>query len=226
MVLLIIIIYSNNFIFLDSTEITPRCSAAVDVSGRPTKIARTVPMSGTVESGEEQDDSENEDCDMSSDAHVGIFGPLYAVSIWKEPETMTRRITLAVILPSGVDAGGFSLRVVDGGQFLEITVKWPRPLIDLNLMHKKWLGGPDSTYQVYHPEFIGFQEGMKKLRQKSTDWIESLARIPLPFPVETHIHDKHNLAWRDDSTKLLYIRLKASVEQYAVNSDKEQFEVL
>lgn len=66
---------------------------------------------------------------------------------------------------------------------------------------------------MYYPEYSGFQENMKKVRRKSTDWIESMTRICFPFTVETYIHDKHNLGWRDNSTKLLYVILKDVVEK-------------
>lgn len=83
---------------------TPRCSA-MDLSTTPTKSARTVPM--YTEYGEENDDSDIDGCDMPTAANFGVFDPLYAVSIWKEPDTMTRLIILAVVFPPGADAGGF-----------------------------------------------------------------------------------------------------------------------
>lgn len=190
------------------------------------KVQRTNSFSAVGDSDNDSNESLHDTADQDDELTTGFFKPLYTISIWKEPETMTRRVTLAIVLPSGIECGNFSLRVINGGGCLEVTVKWPTPLLDLSMMHKKWLTGVSSPYQVYHPEYIGFQESMKKLRCKSTDWIESMTRIPLPFTVETHIHDKHNLGWRDNSTKLLYVRLKAAVEQYAVHTDKEKFDLL
>lgn len=94
-------------------------------------------MSTTVEYVEDNDASDIDGCDISKDAQICTLEPLHAVSIWKEPEIMTRWITMAVLFPSGVDVGGFYLRVVDGGQLLDISVKWPHDPIDLNIMHKK-----------------------------------------------------------------------------------------
>lgn len=55
--------------------------------------------------------------------------------------------------------------------------------------------------------------------------IESMARIPLPFAVETHIYDNQNLSWCDNGMKLIYVRLKSTVEQYALQNDKDLFDI-
>lgn len=49
-------------------------------------------------------------------------------------------VMLANVLPSPVKCGSSSTRVVNGGSFAELTVKWPRPLVDLKHVHKKGLG--------------------------------------------------------------------------------------
>lgn len=125
-----------------------------------------------------------------------------------------------------MDADSLSLRVVNGGTVVELTVKFPVFLTDLQLLHKMFLSSDDSFYKVYHPEFIRFQENLRHLRSKSTDWVESMACIALPFPVETHIHKNHNFAWRDNSTKLLYNRLKAALDNYAEHNDNDKFNLL
>lgn len=61
-------------------------------------------MSTKGETGEDNDSSDIDGCDISTDAQICKLDPLYAVSIWKEPETMTHLITLAVFLQSAVDA--------------------------------------------------------------------------------------------------------------------------
>lgn len=47
----------------------------------------------------------------------GTFKPLHLLSVWMDPTTMTQRITVALKFPSGVEAGGFSVRVVEGAIF-------------------------------------------------------------------------------------------------------------
>lgn len=67
---------------------------------------------------------------------------------------------------------------------------------------------------------------MKKLRCQSTHYVESTTRIVLHFTVEEHIYENHSLGWRENSTKLLYVRVKAAIEKYSVNIDKEKFDLL
>lgn len=58
------------------------------------------------------------------------------------------------------------------------------------------------------------------------DNVESSVGIDLPFPVETTPDYKGNLAWRDCSTKIVYLRLKASADEYAVTKDSDAFEAV
>lgn len=52
------------------------------------------------------------------------------------------------------------------------------------------------------------------------------ARTPLPFAVQSHIFSKHNLGWRDNETRMVYVDLQAGVEQYAVVNDENDFEIM
>lgn len=40
-----------------------------------------------------------------------------------------------------------------------------------------------------------------------------------------HIHEKNSLAWRDNKTKMIYVRLCAVVESYAVQHKKDDFQL-
>ena len=73
---------------------------------------------------------------------------------------------------------------------------------------------------------IGFADSLRKLRLRSSDEIESVARIPLPFAAQTHIEQKFNLAWSESSTKMVFVDLEAYKEQYAVENDIDNFEIL
>ena len=92
-------------------------------------------------------------------------------------------------------------------------------------MHRKWLesDGPDRLLSN-HPKYIGFEGALKKLGGKSSDSVESVARFPLPFAVETHMDGKHNMSFRGNTMKMLYLDLKAVAEEYAVVNDFEDFE--
>jgi len=40
----------------------------------------------------------------------------------------------------------------------------------------------------------------------------SVARVVLPFPVQTHVESKSNLVWSDSDAKMVYIDLKDIVD--------------
>ena len=96
------------------------------------------------------------------DAEVS-FGPLelkpfYLLSKWAEPGTKTKRISVAVVLPSGVPKCSFYAHVADRGPFLEITVTWPAPLIDVDDKLKLLLFAPygrgDENFENSIPSML------------------------------------------------------------------------
>ena len=63
-----------------------------------------------------------------------------------------------------------------------------RKYIAVTLMHKKWLNRTSTDgFEPYHPKFLGFEKALEKLRKRSSDHVKSVARIPLPHPVLSHI---------------------------------------
>lgn len=56
--------------------------------------------------------------------------------------------------------------------------------------------------------------------------VESVAAIRLPFQVQTDIQQKCNLGWRESSALIVYVDMKAIVENYAIVNDGQAFEVL
>ena len=108
------------------------------------------------------------------------------------------------------------------------SISWPTAILDMETLHKKWLLERDATLRVepYHPKIVGFENSLKIRRKQASDIVESVAHISLPFPVETRIAQKSNLAWKDGTEKIVYVDLKAAVEGYSVNMDSEAFESL
>lgn len=66
-----------------------------------------------------------------------LFCILHDVTCWKEPGTTTRRITVAIILPTGIEPGIVSTEVLDGGRILELNVDWLQYLTNVDMVHKK-----------------------------------------------------------------------------------------
>ena len=98
----------------------------------------------------------------------------------------------------------------------------------METLHKKWLSERNNAFRIetYHPKIVGFESSLKLGRKQASDIVESNARIPLPFAVETHVASKSNLAWKDGGEKIIYVDLKAAVEGYSVKMDSQAFELL
>ena len=132
---------------------------------------------------------------------------------------------MAIILPSGVGSGDYIIAVVDGGHCLQLAVRLPKPLVDVLIMHCRKLSNPSSGFMPYHPSVIGFESDLSELRRRSSDAVESIVKISLPFEVITQVVPKSNLSFKERSgTKMLYVDLKAvAVNEYGVVTDTEEF---
>lgn len=118
---------------------------------------------------------------------------------------------MTILLPCGVGSGSFSVRLVDDAQCLVLSVKWPEPFLDLPVMHKKLISN-STGFEMCHPKVSGFEASLKRLRKKTTYFIELCARIIL-FAVQSHILSKHNLGWRENGSRIVYVDLRAVVEE-------------
>lgn len=56
-------------------------------------------------------------------------------------------------------------------------------------------------------------------RQLATDFVESVTRIALPFPVEIQIANKINIRFSDSLVRAVYLDMKGVVEKYSVAKD-------
>ena len=166
----------------------------------------------------------------SSTTELSSFNPIYLLSQWTEPSTTTRRLSVASLLPSGVSPGKFRVRVMPGGRVLELVVEWPAPLTDLRLLHKKWIAPltADDRIETYHPKFLGFEAALKSHPENLKDKVESPANIALQISVQTHIEQRINLGWFDQTARVIYIDLKANEDNYGLimPHDDNSFEIV
>lgn len=139
---------------------------------------------------------------------------------------MKERISAAIVLPSGIDSGGFSLRIGDSDESIEPNVLWPCALVDMEVLHRKWLKSEANYFQTYHPRIAAFGNALKQLRGSTTGSVEFVARIPLPFSVQADINRKYNLDWRKWGTRMLYLDLKSMVDSYAITRNSDEFEIV
>lgn len=82
-------------------------------------------------------------------ACISSLTMLRSLSVWKESATRTPRITVSFVLPSGLEKGGFSVRVNNNGTKLEINLKWRARMTDLKLIHKRWLTSTTVRCEEY-----------------------------------------------------------------------------
>ena len=85
----------------------------------------------------DSDDGSSYKSQMAPDKH--LFKPLHLITCWMEPKTTTRRVTVVVLLPTGIGSGDFSVRITEDGKCLEVCVVWPDSLINIETLHRKWL---------------------------------------------------------------------------------------
>ena len=109
------------------------------------------------------------------------------LSSWAEQSTLTRRLSVAIIVPAGVGSGDFTIAVVGGRQLLQLAGRWPQPLVDVLAMHLRKLTDSQCSFMPYHPSVLGFEASLRELRKLSPDAMESVARTPLPFAVQSQV---------------------------------------
>ena len=64
-------------------------------------------------------DDENVDTESFASLEVEkykTFKPICLLADWLEPRTTTKRLSLVILLPSGIGKGDFTARVAEGGQ--------------------------------------------------------------------------------------------------------------
>lgn len=158
-----------------------------------------------------------------------FFMPLGLSSYWEEAVTTCQMVSIAIVLPSGVT--NFEVNVVDDGDVLCLSVDWPKPLVDIEFMHRKWLKKDASGKQIstnitrHHPKLLGFQKTLRMFRKTMENTPQSIARFGLPFTVQPNIVNHYNLSWTDDKTLMVLVDLRSVDDSYKVKEKKTDFEI-
>ena len=113
------------------------------------------------------------------------------------------------------------LNVVDGGEYLEYTVKWPSMMVNAEEMHKKWIVGGDSgiALQSYHRMIVCSNQFISKLQNRESA-VRTTARIPLSFEVESRF-EYYLMKSTISSTCISYVHLSAPARQ-RLHTTKEE----
>lgn len=119
--------------------------------------------------------------------------PLSLLYVLKEPGTTTKRISVAIVLPSAVGAGDFRIRIIEDGDVLKLSVDLPKILMDISFLDKKWLLRQENTFNSFYTKVLGFEATLRNLRENENQKVVHAASIGLPFSVQSHIVDKYNI---------------------------------
>lgn len=104
---------------------------------------------------------------------------------------------------------------------------WPIEFSDVYLHHQKWWNRNSADrLESYHPKILGFESALKSLHPTCSRSAKSRAHIPLAFTLHTEEASHSRIKIKRRPTRLLYVDLKATVEQYAVTDDNDAFEAM
>lgn len=144
----------------------------------------------------------------------------------KNSERLQSVLQLLFLLPTGAGYSDYTFRVPDGVVALQMRCSWPGELFQIDILHQMWLKSDGRGYtEVYHPKVLGFEAFSKDMRSRSSDGVEFSANITFPFPVEPHTYGHFSLYWRESTTKVVYVDLRAFVEAYAIVIENPTLEI-
>lgn len=87
-----------------------------------------------------EDNHEDEELFGSQESmtnNVSGFMPMTLIYEWEDCESAMSRLSVAMLVPSGVSKGDFSVSVGDDDRSLVLRVNWPRPMIDIKVLYRR-----------------------------------------------------------------------------------------
>lgn len=163
------------------------------------------------ESDRDEDDDIKIRRDPTAEEEPLKFKPMCAVSSWKEPRTRVRRISYAIILPSGNEPDGLHLTVIESGMVLQLSVNWPTVVTSIPMLLRTYLHSrtPGERISLAHPKVAGFEDFMSNLRRDLDSTISSTARFQLPFAVQSQIQNYEVIGWAEFPARVLLVDLRS-----------------
>jgi hypothetical protein len=138
--------------------------------------------------------------------------PIHTVFEWTDRE-LRDRITVVVLMPSGINQHDYSLAVVGGGTRLELSVSWPEMMIDSEKLHEPFKKkmealklGLTGVFQDYLTRVQQFQLHINEMERRM-DRLESKCTIELPNQVHAHHIETNAFGRSDTGTRVLYVNL-------------------
>lgn len=143
--------------------------------------------------------------------------PINTIFEWTD-SLIRERITILVVMPTGVGKSQYTVGVTSGGTKLEIRVQWPDMLCDVMKLHEPFnrlmemkrgrdSGVVDAKTQDLMTRMQEFKKHIKVLERRMDNRMESKAVIELPRTVHAHDIETSPIGRNDDGARLLYINL-------------------
>lgn len=157
--------------------------------------------------------------------HQLSFHPISMASVWTDRrQNMRQRVSMPILLPSGIGVGDVTVCVSDDGSAIIVEVTWPDALLDPEHLLSVFINSDTyPSYTVDHAEVLSLETTLKQFRTsigaKRSDPIKSKCRIQLPFQAESSdiesvvIPCKSKKAENPESNVLL-VRLFAVEDEY------------
>lgn len=149
------------------------------------------------------------------------FMPLYVIAPSTCNVTLKSKLSVCVVLPSGVFPRHVKVDVEDN--LLMVKISWPNALSNPNIMHREWFlyPNPDIVSSAIHKK-LAFEMALKQLRRRRSDILESTATIRLPSPVKASSMKESYLGFKDETgsetvpcnKQLLYIDMDVDEDEY------------
>ena len=115
------------------------------------------------------------------------FRPLHVHSEWLEAMAgFAKRLTVAVVLPSGVGSSDAMASIEDDAKVLKVDIRWSIQLEYLERLFSSFVKNKSMQgYTEQHPEIVALEEKLKKIRnelqKKRNETLCSTGQICLPF---------------------------------------------
>lgn len=124
------------------------------------------------------------------------FQPPYFFSEWLDREEgMAKRLTVIVLLPSGISGADVDVEIIEQGCVLQMQFAWPKPFMKPESLCAAFIADQEDVgYNENHPEVIALEKELKDIRTANgltrSRPITSKTHIRLAFEVETGRKEK------------------------------------
>ena len=136
------------------------------------------------------------------------FQPIHLLYTWKDPLSKDDRVSVAILLPTGVSEKPGDLQIaLENETVLKITVMWPSATTSVPQLMQKWLSCDIGTaMKEYYPQVQGFFDLLENFQAREGDSVYSTTQIPLLFIVKTDF-EPVLLGWEGTNQIVLFVTL-------------------